>query len=246
MKKKINAKDLVIEYIAFKARFGWEPVVTDGEIKELITFFKSTYEIDGAFGNISKEEIVIPNIIKKDNKILMANNDLCKDNLESLTTSSWLMKDRDKMHYMMIMFSAKNPRKQLNDINLEDDELLLGQYVSANMLLTINGLGNNELNKYSYSLPYINRIYNKLATRIAMLNKTEDDLKITNNSNIFIPHYNYELIMRDLDRIKISLEDQTFFIDVNSKTIKLNNQEETSLYNSNSKKLVRSLNEQQQ
>lgn len=245
MKKKINVKDLVIEYIAFKAKFGWEPIVTDEEIIEFIKFFEYTYEIEGTFSNIGKEEIIVSNITKKDNKILVANNNLCKDDLEVLTTSSWLMKERDKMHYMMLMFSAKNPRKQLKDTCLEDDELLLGQYVSANMLLTINGLGNNEFNKYSYSLPYINHIYNKLANRIAMLNKTEDDLKITNNSNIFIPHYNYELIMRDLDRIKISLEDQEFFIDVNSKTIKLNNQEETSLYNSNSKKLVRSLNEKQ-
>lgn len=256
MEIKLTIKDLIVEFLVCKAKYGYEPSFTKEEFSEFINYIKQYYKIEDLPSDINTKNICIPHIETTEKGIVIPTNDLSKVDMEQLNTFSIPMKEKDKIHFMIQLFLAGNPRRNIDMYSeINDNDLLLGKYTIANIILAIwnSCLKRNryDINNWLLNEPNQNNLlkrefvnfYQTSSKKVTILNKTVNDIKISNNENIFLPYSNYLLIMQDFNYLARLLSSQEILIDINRNSINLNNKKENIIDNSAAKRLVRALNE---
>ena len=258
---KLTVDDLIVEYMAYKVRNGYEPSFLTSEFISFLYFFESkmpvedaNYENEKLFKRfferkcesdwsktdpITKEKIKVPHMdyIEKENDYLIkANYKLGSYDMSIINTyfnDNGMGRYEDfkgetyKIRNIIGEYLQNQEKRQLNTkVSLTNDEIIIGENVAAQIMgiiwnTYIESLIENkkwpiqctDINKYLFEMDLakiiglesikstIIKLYGVLSKRIAVLYHEDNNLKISSYTNCFLAKSNYDLLIRDYEKI---------------------------------------------
>lgn len=274
LENKLTIDDLIIEYMMYKVKNGYEPSFLTSEFMNFISFFESKMQIeDSLYDNIklfqrfferkaehdwlkvinwgsSEKKIVTPHMDMiysyEDNDYLIKANYKFSDSDKS-TINTFFMdpKEVSKIRSIIGEYLSNYPKRKIDEnVKINENDLLIGKYISAEIIINIwesyiNTLIKNhkwpiqctDINKYLFDNDLAEiigvesiknkllQLYNELQKRIAILYHQDNNLKISTISP-YLAISNYELLIKDYEEIiNIAFESQKKALDIDFSTL---------------------------
>lgn len=262
LEHKLTVDDLIVEYMIYKVKNGYEPSFLISEFMDFLLFFESKMEVfdtlyDGvelfkrffdrknendwshvvSFSTMEKEKNPHMDMIysSKDNDYLIrANYKLCVTDLSQINTyfmdNGMVRFNKGKVveirNIIKEYLTNKDKRKLDEDIDVTEDELMIGKYVSSLIIVSIWADYINKhvesrqwptqcrsINKYLFEMDLASviglksirdellEIYNVFSKRIAILYHEDDNLKINSSYRDYLSRSNYEILINGYEGI---------------------------------------------
>lgn len=260
LEHKLTVDDLIVEYMMYKVRNGYEPSFLTSEFISFLYFFESKmsvedvlYENDKLFNRFferkaendwsrtvswsTKEKEIVPHMDmvynqKDDDYLIKANYKLSEYDRSVINT--YFMpggqygegKVKEIRNIIGEYLSNQAKRKIDENIEVDSNDLVIGQYVSAEIISHIwdsytSGLIKDsewprqctDINKYLFNTDLATIIgvksiknqlidlYNGFSKRIAILYNQDKNLRISSASNVYLAEANYKLLIQGYEKI---------------------------------------------
>lgn len=263
LEHKLTVDDLIVEYMMYKVKNGYEPSFLTTEFINFLYFFESKmlvedslYENEKLFQRFFErkaEDWSITIDWKTDKKKIIPHMDMVysdKDN-DYLIKANYKLSDFDrsvintyfmdngmgkyddfkgqtfKIRNIIGKWLADYPKRKIDEtIEIEEQNLLVGKYIAAEIITNIwnshiDKLIQNhtwprqckDMNKYLFEMDLakiirtksikkdLSELYSTLSKRIAILYQKDKKLKISSFSNGYLAHANYKLLVQGYENI---------------------------------------------
>ena len=243
---KLTVDDLIVEYMVCKVKEGYEPSFTSDEFIDFLHFFTSKInvedcmykkelfdrfferknEADWSYSKtfFSNEKIYNPHmeLDKTDeaNYLIKANYKLSDFDISVINTYFIYSGDRKKITDRIKVYLKDKPKRKINmDIQVNENELMIGKYISSQIFENIwtshiNELINDgywprqckDINKYLLNTDLAKIIevksikdellnfYKSIYQKLAIMYHQDKKLKISTFSNSYLSYSNYNLL----------------------------------------------------
>jgi len=262
LEHELTVDDLIVEYMMFKVKNGYEPSFLTSEFIGFLYFFESKMPVEDALYENEKlftrfferkaesdwrrtvswkNEEVVPHMdmvySQKDNDYLIkANYKLSEYDRSVINTyfmdngmgkyENYKGKTYEIRQIIGKYLSTQEKTKIDENVEVDSNDLVIGQYVSAKIVESIWDSYTNELmednmwprqctdiNKYLLNTDLAKiigvksvknkliELYNEFSKRIALLYHQDKNLQISNRSNSYLAAANYELLIQGYEKI---------------------------------------------
>ena len=239
---KISIDDLITEYMAYKVKNGYEPSYKGVEFIDFVKYFESKIEIDNY-----EEETIFNSFLNKSylsylfertnshidvtcingDYVFKANYKLSDFSLSLLRTYFMHGSDANMVRTIIGEYLKDSPKRDIDmSTKLLDENLMIGKYVSAEIILNIwNSYLKDKVechawprqcnDIYTYLLEMdlariigldlnkedLFKLYADLSKRIGLMYQEDNNLKIASASNIYLAKANYDLIIKGYESL---------------------------------------------
>lgn len=264
LEHKLTVDDLIVEYMAYKVKNGYEPSFLTSEFMTFLECFErkikvedSLYENDKLFERFFErktkqdwsiiknwdpmEKIAEPHMNmeisdKYNDYIIKANYKLGDYDIGVINTyfmDNGMGRYENfkgqvfKIRSLIAEFLSDQPKRKIDDqIEINSNDLIAGQYVAAEIIVNIwesyiNDLIKNhrwpiqckDINKYLFETDLAQiigiesiknkliELYNEFSKRIAILYHQDKNLQISTHSNFYLARANYDLLIQGYEKI---------------------------------------------
>lgn len=275
LENKLTVDDLIVEYMMYKVKNGYEPSFLTSEFMSFLYFFESkmdVYDLLNENDKLFKRFFERKNesdwfnkphmdmiFSEKDNDYLIRPNYKFSIYDESVINTYFMDNGMGKyedfkgqtykIRGIIGEYLSNQPKRQVDEsIELDNAELIVGQYVSAGIVSNIwenyvnEKIRNNEwprqctdINKYLFKIDLAKTIglksiknelmdlYNNFSKRIAILYHQDKNLRISTHSNVYLARANYDLLIRGYENIMdktFNCYEKSFEVDLSNLTFK--------------------------
>ena len=260
LEHKLTVDDLIVEYMMYKVKNGYEPSFLTSEFISFLYFFESKmsvvdsiYENDKLFTRfferkaesdwsrtvswITKEKEIEPHMdmvySEKDNDYLIRANYKLSDfdksviNTYFMPGGQWGKGKTKEIRNIISEYLSNQQKRQLDEsIEIDNNDLIIGQYVSAEIVVNIwesyikKMIENHrwprqcsDINKYLFQTDLAEiigvesiknnlvELFNEFSKRIAILYHQDKNLRISTHTNIYLARANYDLLIQGYEKI---------------------------------------------
>jgi len=243
LEHKLTVDDLIVEYMICKVEMGYEPSFTTVEFISFLYFFESKMEVEDVlynndelfqrfFERKSKNDWSIPHMemaysVNGRDYLIKANYKLsCFD--RSIINTYFMDKRKvEKIRDIIGKWLSDYYKREIDEsIEINDNDLLIGKYIAAEIISNIWDSYINEqikyntwpsqckdINKYLFKIDLAKiigvksiknklvELYDVLSKRIAILYHQDKNLKITSYTNSYLSRANYELLIKGYEKV---------------------------------------------
>lgn len=255
LEHKLTVDDLIVEYMICKIEKGYEPQFTTAEFINFLYFFESKlkvqdvlYENEKLFNRFFERKYdwdwsktINYNTMKKEinphmemvyseeeqDYIIKPNYKLSCFDRSIINTYFMNKNDVKKVRDIIGEWLSNYPKREIDEsIQINDNELMMGKYVAAEIISNIwDSYINKEIkrntwpkqckdiNKYLFELDLAEiigvksiknklvELYKVLSKRIAILYHQDKNLKISSYTNVYLSRANFELLIKGYEDI---------------------------------------------
>lgn len=260
LEHKLTVDDLIVEYMMYKVKNGYEPSFLTSEFISFLYFFESKmlvvdsiYENDKLFARfferkaesdwsrtvswITKEKEIVPHMdmvySEKDNDYLIRANYKLSDfdrsviNTYFMPGGQWGEGKTKEIRNIIGEYLSNQQKRQLDEsVSIDNNDLIVGQYVSAEIVVNIwenyiKKLIENhkwprqcsDINKYLFETDLVETIgvesikndlielFNEFSKKIAILYHQDKNLRISTHTNVYLARANYDLLIQGYEKI---------------------------------------------
>lgn len=253
LEHKLTVDDLIVEYMMYKVKNGYEPKFSTSEFMSFLYYFESKMKVEDAlydndklfkrfFNRKNKEDwfsdpAMNINFSEDDNDyIISANYNL--SNFDRSVINTYFMpggKDEynkfegqpGQIRKIIGDFLSDKPKRVIDETTqLDDNELLIGKYVSAEIITQIwNSFITKkiqdrswprqckDINKFLIDMDLAETIgvksiknellelYKVLSKRIAILYHSDRNLRVSSYESVYLAKANYDLLIKGYEKI---------------------------------------------
>lgn len=264
LEHKLTVDDLIVEYMMYKVKNGYEPKFLTSEFISFLYFFESKMKVEDSLyeneklfqrfferkaekdwstikdWNTGEKDIKLHMEMEYSEKdsdyIISANyrlNDVDKSIINTYFMDNGLSKFDDfkgtasKIRTIIGEYLSNQSKRKINEaIEIEEKDLMIGKYLSAEIIIQIwhSHISKqieyqmwpkqcNDINKFLFDVDLAEiigvksikneliELYNVLSKRIAILYKQDRNLKITSFHDSYLARANYELLIQGYEKI---------------------------------------------
>ncbi len=284
LEHKLTVDDLIVEYMMYKVKNGYEPSFLTSEFISFLYFFESKmpvedslYENDKLFRRfferkaesdwsrtvswITKEKEIIPHMdmvySEKDNDYLIKANYKLSDFDRSVINTYFMDNGMGeyndfkgqtfKIRNIIGEYLSNQQKRQFDEsVEMNNNDLIIGQYVSAEIIDNIwesyiKKLIENhnwprqcsDINKHLFDRDLAEiigvesikndliELFNEFSKRIAILYHQDKNLRISTHTNVYLARANYDLLIQGYEKIMSTTFGQynkSFDVDLSNST----------------------------
>lgn len=251
LEHKLTVDDLIVEYLISKVKNGYEPSFLTSEFFDFLNYFRTKMDLELI---VSKEPELFIEFYKRKTEydwFSMPHVDIeySKQDKEYVMKANYKLSNFDKsvintyfidngigkygkgktakIRNIIKEYLELKPKRQIDDtIELNNNDLIIGKTIAANIILNIwnsytNNLINNkewprqctDINKYLFDIdlskiiglkplkPRLIELYMVISKRIGIMYHQDNNLKISSYQNKYLARSNYELLIRGYEKI---------------------------------------------
>lgn len=249
LEHKLTVDDLIIEYMMYKVKNGYEPKFTTSEFISFLYFFEikmkvedSLYENEKLFKRFFERKVendwsttdfitgkkdikshMEMEYSEKDKDFVISANYKLGDYDRSVINTYFMNKAKvTEIRNIIDEFLSNQSKRKIDEsIGIEEKDLMIGKYFSAEIITQIwlSHISKQieyqmwpkqctDINKYLFDIELAEiigvksikneliELYNVLSKRIAILYKQDENLKVTSYQSSYLAYANYELLIQ--------------------------------------------------
>lgn len=248
LKHELTIDDLIVEYMMYKVKNDYEPQFLTSEFMDFLNYFERRMEVqdtlyeneklfqrfferkkesDWDYGGAHMDMVYS----EKDNDYIIKANYQLSDYDRSVINTYWMeIPKREKIRNIIGDYLTCQEKRKIDEsIEVDDKSLLVGKYLTAEIVVSLwNSYISKEIkyNRWPEQCTDINKyllekdlakiigvesikkelldFYKVMSKRIAILYEQDKNLKICNSSGFYLKESNARLLFSDYEELKIT------------------------------------------